>query len=217
MPKKLKNTLASKGSPIMAFQAAEEFLKNASLYFAKIPPELNAAAFFTNSTFGAFIAANTNLALSAELFLKCAARLAELSVIYTHDLLKLYDTLPVKVKAEIERAYNSRVSAIPPTGRPVAIEIALTANNKPASEDAIAKLDALKIKVNDLRSLLSVEKDAFVNWRYFFQESPDGEVSLFRSEYVKLQLFVEVLREHIAVILQTRLKLVFSATQPPMR
>jgi hypothetical protein len=189
----IKSTPAAECDPFTAFVGANGFKSFARSFLVEAPFDLKERSEFYMENFGRVLAAHTNLALSIELFLKCLAMCLGKPVLHTHNLSELFNALPKLVQQRLESDYTQKEGCLAQSNVG-AIEVAITSTPTPPSEDI---LKAKYVTVTNLRSLLAAEKDAFKDWRYFFQHSPDGAVSIFRAESARLQVFGEVLSEHI--------------------
>ena len=179
-----------------AYQAGKAFYANAGDFFDQIPQDLNESAQFVARRLGRVIASVTNLTLGIELYLKCLAILTGSRVQKTHDLVSLFGALPSDLKTSLESRYNLKTKHLPKI--PAALELFITLSASPPNEDELhAARSNRRSGKDDLRTLLSNEKDAFQTWRYLHEGRTSGEVMFYCVEYYYLGVLASVLEEHI--------------------
>ncbi len=143
------------------------------------------------SGLGDLVCCATNLGFSLELYLK--ALHAQLGEAYPqeHDLLKLYATLPAKVRRSIELNYDEYVKLVPAG---VHASITLAKGPKPPP-----KWTSYFNESKDLASVLRRSRDIFRSWRYLFEVRIQGEGSYetHQFEYLLLHLACKALRTQV--------------------
>ncbi len=99
----------------------------------------------------------TNNAFAAELYLKCLIHVETGQLIKAeHNLQKLFSKLPEKTQTEIEKRFDAEISKGPEMDRSNASEeLKEAARSRPAS----------------LRAALKEGADAFVEWRYLYEDN----------------------------------------------
>ena len=141
-------------SPQNIFVHADGFQK--AVRYLNKPPE---SGLFDPFCFAAMI---TNSAFASELYLKCLIQIETQQVIRAeHDLKKLFSRLPAATQEEIEKPFNAEMSK--------AVSYDLSRVSKEEAE-VIAK------KSRNFREALAKGRDAFVKWRYLYEDE-----NIFRS------------------------------------
>lgn len=179
-----------------ALQAARAFYKHGAVFLSLIPHDLATSAQFTVQRLGDFIAAITNLMLAIELFFKCLAIGSVSRVHQTHDLLLLFNALPLELKKSIASAYAAKTAALPNVV--VATNVTLVAPDQTAlSDEDVAKM-ARSTGKNDVTVLLRNERDAFQTWRYFHEGGRRDQQMFYQVEHLYLAVLARALDAHIA-------------------
>jgi hypothetical protein len=189
------NSPESQNRPTHAFNAANAFFGLAGSFLKEVPSGLNESAQFIVTRLSQFEAAVTNLSLALELFLKGLALATNVRVTKTHDLLVLFDALPVSLKNSIAQNYTFRVKNAAPNLN-TSVHLVITPTPTAPTEkqfEAIAK----KIDVSDIRSVLDAERDAFRTWRYLYEAGDPNKLTLFISHYGYLGLVINSIQAHL--------------------
>ena len=136
---------------------------------------------FLLDNFGHLIASATNMSFAIEIYLKAIISHLGTEHKNTHDLLKLFNSLPNKVRSKLESKFNkSPKSHLGKVGC-----FHLHSNIEPSNKEF------------DIKSILSTSKDAFVTWRYLY-ESTEGEVKDEAVyEFHSLEMFASILKEYL--------------------
>jgi hypothetical protein len=174
------------------FATAGEFLKEL--------PEGSQESWFTAARRAKLEVAVTNLALSIELLLKSLLLYTgHLPKKRTHDLLDLFELLPLEIRESIEREYKER-NGESPHGRATTLELLFHPTDTiPADQQAAALRGKLNLGTS-LRDVLRSERNAFVIWRYLSEQAQAGEITLVRVQYGRLGVIANSIQRHFKVI-----------------
>jgi len=102
------------------------------------------------------IAGIVNSAFAAELYMKCLIFLETGATAKTHDLHKLYKLLKPVTRADIEQRFDEKRQGVPVQG----------------AEAYYARTG--RRFADSFKDLITLGRDAFVEWRYLYEDSSSG-------------------------------------------
>jgi hypothetical protein len=138
---------------------------------------------FLLDNFGHLIASATNMSFAIEIYLKAIISHLGVEPKNTHDLLKLFNSLPNKVGSNLEAKFNkSPKSHVGKVG-------CFHLHSNPNLE--------LSNKEFDIKSILLSSKDAFVTWRYLYENTEGEAKGDAVYEFHSLEMFASILKEYL--------------------
>lgn len=195
-PRPQKRTAPGAGSPAVAVASADEFIRAASAFTLQIPDDRTEAANFGLMNPGGMVASATNLALGIELLMKALLLHHGRPVPHTHELPALFKDLPATVIKEIEDTYNRIDQAEAAAHR--SMELVPMHGVSPASHPPVSD--------HSLRAVLQRNSNAFVFWRYGFEQMRNLSNVRFRYEIDALFNVANSLREQLGPVMATMSK-----------
>ena len=157
----MKTPIGNNPSAGIAFAAAASFRNTALLVVDRLPRTVGEPP---SVSVGDIIAAATNLSLAVELLLKTLAIVDRTKLEKQHRLLVLFRALQESTRKQLRSAYDARIKQLPPD-LVVSMEVGITPTmNPPPDAHRAARSDTLD-------DLLEAEADAFVTWRYLYEQS----------------------------------------------
>ncbi len=168
----------------MALTSASAFqdLANNFIEPARIVEPEQAKQFAMNNL-GHLIASATNMSLAIEIYLKAILSHLNIEPKNTHNLLKLFDSLPDKIGDELESKYNDLPKSH--TGKVGCFHLL------PKSDEDFSD------KKFGIRAILESSKDAFVTWRYLYEHMEAKDRNDVIYEFHSLEKFASILKEHL--------------------
>lgn len=119
-----------------------------------------------------------------------------------HNLLKLFDGLPDKTKANLETAYKAQAKRIVPESAE-GFTLFVTPGKTDAQRNAPRKAAKKLSGRDDLRTLLRNEGDAFETWRYLYEAQEEGKPICYQIEFAYLLMFAEMLEKSVDDVSRT--------------
>ena len=174
----MKASAGDNPSARLAFETAAALRANALLVINRLPKTVAEPP--STVGVGEIVAAATNLSLAVELLLKALAIVDRTKLEKQHKLLILFRALQESTRKELRRAFTARIKQLPP-GLVVSMEVALTPTMSPPP-DATRTAQS-----EELEDLLEAEADAFVTWRYLYEQIDTRRAVTMRIELRRLE------------------------------
>lgn len=168
--------------------AADGFYTLAQILVKSLPSDLATVPSMARPEHGDVMASVTNYILAIELYFKAILKICHQRVPRTHDLISLFERVPEPVGSYIISKYNAL-----PVDRSKAAALILyfsPVQNFPLSEEARDH----NISDVSFEAVLERNRNAFVQWRYLYEDFDRSEVKAFTYEYSSLGLICEALR-----------------------
>jgi hypothetical protein len=170
----------------LAFEAAASLMANAQHVIARLPKTVTEPP--NTVGVGDIVAAATNLSLAVELLLKTLAIVDRTKLEKQHKLLVLFRTLQDSTRKELRKSFAARIHQLPPD-LVVSMEVAITPTmSTPPDAAHTARSESLD-------DLLQAEEDAFVTWRYLYEQSDSRRPVTMRIELRRLQCVADAVRD----------------------
>jgi len=155
--------------------------------FEKNPPD-----------FPKMVAATTTLVLAIELMFKALSLTANGTAADTHDLTRLFKDLPLALKTDIQKIYSSLFNDIPEKAVTKYTFHIAPSHIKPTTED-LNSLDAIPDPKDDVLALLTLERHAFVTWRYLHEKAKPTGVFGILIHFNHLIMLYRAIEQHTVV------------------
>lgn len=180
----------AKYSPWQVLCSANAFYALSCAYTDLLPKDVT----YPNPHFPALAdaqASATNRILALELYLKAMLVGAGVQFPANHDLVVLFQALPVDIQKEVEEGYNKRRTA---ADDPAAfVEIVLRFQLTDSPEQTVHDRPEPKVIDRSLAGLLERNRKGFVEARYLFGRASFDTASLFFYEHLRIAILCGVL------------------------
>jgi hypothetical protein len=184
------------GDPNLAIHAAGHFFELAGTFFGQLPVDKAEFDSFLKQpkNIGRLIVASTNLAFSIELYLKGLAMKTKGYAIAGHELVNLFNDLPVDIRDLIQQRYHHRFIKRKKSNFRVIDFIISTHNQPPSETNKMARILNVGDEANVCK-VLAVEKDAFQKWRYVYEQAPPAGWVAVTVHYCHLCILVNSIQD----------------------
>lgn len=146
------------------------------------------------------VASATNRILALELYMKAVLVAVPLPVPMEHDLVKLFNALPERMRVYFSRKFDEWTEAHPRQIR-LRVESSFQLSDV---ERELELSDNVVILDPSLEALLERNKDGFVDSRYLFQAARWDEIKIHTYEYPRLELICKIICETLERDIQNR-------------
>ena len=154
---------------------------------------------------GGLIASATTMALSLEIYIKTLYIMSNVNVPHNHNLWRLFEGLPSNIKDHAIQIYNAKKSIEKPENLR-GIQIKLTENSRVPQKIDIDDEDLNRTLSMDLESILKKSEDAFINWRYLYEQPEQNKPLILQYDFVCMAILVKTLHEIITSAINAHVK-----------
>ncbi|GJM05747.1 MAG: hypothetical protein DHS20C09_17430 [marine bacterium B5-7] len=187
-----------------AIVSADAFMVHSKYFLNRIGRDMNSAHENASKDLGGLVASATNLALAVEIYLKALWMLLGSPPPEDHNLWSLYKRLPDrKLKDAINKTFDEVNSN---SGEQVsALEVAISTG--PMNDEELKRVSdewSERVSDTDLKAVLKRSKDAFVTWRYLYEQDSKSNTQIIRYEFERLQMLASVFRRYIVQVAEER-------------
>ena len=182
----MRNIEVNRNTLPIAIEEANELLNIAIEIDSRIQPLIQKTE---QVPIGKIIGANILIGLSIEIFLKAfmiAGR--ERGIVFGHNLLDLYNTLPTFLKTAIEFEYTKQ-----PKDSSLLLETAFRTSDVNPGPPKTEPFD--KVNFDDFRSSLEAISSIFVESRYFFEQVTTEDWAIIKYHFASARSIAKSLQK----------------------